>query len=66
MFLGCTLYEGERGRLFQGVGEDVGRWSGVDKMRVVLGFSDEKGREVVEQVKVFLVNVWDKRRFLGA
>ena len=38
--LGCTLCEGERGRLFQGVG--VG-WSGVDKMRVVLSFSDGKG-----------------------
>ena len=36
-------------------------------MRVVLGFSDEKGREIVEQMKIFLGKVWDKRRrFLGA
>ena len=52
--------------LFQGVGEDVGGWSGVEKMRVVLGFSNEKRREVVEQVKIFLVKLWEKRRFLGA
>ena len=66
MFLSCTLYEGERGRLFERVGEDVGGWSGGDKMRVVLGFSDKKGREIVEQMKVFLVKVWDRRRrFLG-
>ena len=50
----CRLYEGERVRLFQGMEEDVGSWSKVDKMRVLLGFSDEKVRKVVEQVKIFL------------
>ena len=54
-FLVCILYEGERGSLFPGGGEDVGGWSEVDKMRVVWDFSDEKGREVAEQVKIFLV-----------
>ena len=40
----------------------MGGWSKVDKMRVVLGFSDKKGREVVEQVYSFLVKLWEKRR----
>ena len=47
VFLVCTLYEEERGSLFQCVGEG---WSEVDKMRVVLGFSDEKGREVLGEI----------------
>ena len=33
---------------------------------MLLGFSDEKVREVVERVKSFLVKSWGKkRRFLG-
>ena len=45
----------------------MGGLSEVDKMSVVLGFSDEKGREVVEQVKTFLVKLCERRRrFLRA
>ena len=31
-------------------------------MRVLMGFSD---KEVIEQVKIFLVKLWERRHLLG-
>ena len=34
----------------------------MDKMRVLMGFLDDKIRNVIEQAKIFLVKSWERRR----
>ena len=60
------LCKGEKESFFCVFGRDFEDGCREEKMRVLLVFSDDKDRDVVERVKSFLMGVWERRdKFLN-